>query len=98
MTGDEPSAGGRHHWFNRQLPVALTQQDIDAQIEDSDLSRQLRRRILPRALLVGLIARCIAVAFRSALHLLESERTEWLSGGRMSSLPLRFLAAAGLAT
>ncbi len=49
-------------------------------------------------MLVGLIAGCIAVAFRSALHLLESQRTEWLSGGRMSSLPLRFLAAAGLAT
>jgi CIC family chloride channel protein len=96
MPADEPR-GGRRRWFNRQPPVALTKHDIDAQIENSDLSRHLRRRLLPRALLVGLIAGGIAVAFRASLAFLESARTDWLSGAAMST-PLRFAASACLAT
>ncbi len=94
MEGHNPEDGGRR-WFRRQPPVALTQKDIDATIEDSDHTRELRRRILLRAVLVGVVTGCIAVAFRSALHWAEGARTDFLSDYNGFT---RFGIAAALAT
>ena len=94
MEGQDPKDGG-WRWFRRQPPVALTQQDIDATIEDSDHTRELRRRILLRAVLVGVVTGCVAVAFRATLYWVEESRTGFLS--RFEGLE-RFAIATFFAT
>ncbi len=62
--------------FQEQPLIKITQREIQEEIADERNARNLRKRLLPRALLVGVVAGLIASAFRYSLHLLG----EWRAG------------------
>ena len=58
--------------------IKITQREIQEEIADERNARKLRKRLLPRALLVGVIAGLIAAAFRFLLHVIGEWRTGFL--------------------
>ncbi|MGK0190180.1 MAG: CIC family chloride channel protein [Verrucomicrobiales bacterium] len=65
-------------------------------VQQEFTARQLRARLLPRVLLVGLLSGAIAVAFRSALYAAEGLRTRLLESSNHDgwSFCLHWLAAS----
>ncbi|MCC6456292.1 MAG: H(+)/Cl(-) exchange transporter ClcA [Caldilineaceae bacterium] len=53
---------------------AQTERQIESEIDEYLYIREQRRRILPRAVLVGLLAGAMAVAFRAALAVMDAWR------------------------
>lgn len=64
--------------FEEQPRIKITQREIQEEIADERNARNLRKRLLPRALLVGVIAGLIAAAFRFSLHAIGEWRTGFL--------------------
>jgi len=62
--------------FEEQPRIKITQREIQEEIADERNARKLRKRLLPRALLVGVIAGLLAAAFRFLLHAIG----EWRAG------------------
>lgn len=68
----------RQKAFEEQPLIKITQREIQEEIADENNARKFRKRLLPRALLVGAIAGLIASAFRYSLHALGEWRTDLL--------------------
>ncbi len=75
--------------FQEQPLIKITQREIQEEIADERNARNLRKRLLPRALLVGVVAGLIAAAFRYSLHFLGEWRVGLLesqSGGGVTKM------------
>ncbi len=70
--GSNPDEAGKI--YERQAPIVPSRQEILDEIEDAARTSRLRRRLLPRAILVGVFAGCTAVAFRLSLTVAEETR------------------------
>tara|TARA_R110000850_G_scaffold54619_2_gene130011 strand:- start:5264 stop:6697 length:1434 start_codon:yes stop_codon:yes gene_type:complete len=74
----DPEEAPARRTFEQEPLIKVTLREVQEEIEDQRNARSLRKRLLPRALLVGVIAGLIAVAFRYSLRVIEEWRTEFL--------------------
>jgi CIC family chloride channel protein len=82
------------------LDDTLSQNDITREIRDFDRRQERRRRVVPRAALVGLLAGLVASAFRLTLELLDRARDALFAAAHGMPQPwglLLVLAVCGIA-
>lgn len=78
-----------------RLSQRQTEKQIESEIDEYLYMHEVRRRILPRAALVGLLAGLVAIAFRAALAIMEIVRLELIEWAHQFSFGWLFLIAFG---
>lgn len=80
--------------IRNQQATQQTEKQIESEIDEYLYLHEQRRRILPRAVLVGLLAGAVAIGFRAALAFMETSRLNLIEWSH--SMPYGWVYPVGL--